>query len=147
MQFCNTIVIVAQPKVRPLERFWPYAELPENLSVEERAVLDSDLQHALIEARPDRPFSITVVFSRLDAPDFPRALDLARQSPDFRETGIGSQRRYRARFLVADAARLHDVFNVVGRAPDTEILVDDQPVPYGREFWIPLISFFINAYW
>ena len=132
VQFCNTIVIVAQPKVRPLERLWPYVDLPENVSVEE-------------EAAPDRPFSITLVFAHLDAPDFPRALDIARQSPGFRETGAGAARRYRARFLAADAARLRDVFNVVGRWPDTDILVDDQPVPYGREFWIPLVSFFINA--
>ncbi len=144
LQFCNTIVTVAQPKVRPLERFWPYADLPENLSVEELAALEPDLHDALFDARPDRPFSITLVFAHLDLPDFPRALELARQSPGFRETGTGSLARYRARFLIADAARLRDVFNVVGRSHDTEILVDDQAVPYGRELWIPLVSFFIN---
>jgi len=143
-QFCITIVIVAQPKVRPLERFWPYADLPEQLSVDELAALEPDLQEALSDARPDRPFSITLVFTHLDLPDFPRALELARQSPGFRETGAGSQRRYRARFLIADAARLRDVFNVVGRSHGTEILVDEQPVPYGRELWIPLLGFFIN---
>jgi hypothetical protein len=31
---------VAQPKVRPFERFWPYADLAENLSLEEAAVPD-----------------------------------------------------------------------------------------------------------
>ena len=143
-QFCITIVIVAQPKVRPLERFWPYADLPEQLSVDELAALDPDLHEALFDARPDRPFSITLVFAHLELPDFPRALELARQSPGFREIGAGSQRRYRARFLIADAARLRDVFNLVGRSHDTEILVDDQPVPYGRELWIPLLGFFIN---
>jgi hypothetical protein len=143
-QFCITIVTVAQPKVRPLERFWPYADLPEQLSVDELAALDPDLHDALFDARPDRPFSITLVFTHLDLPDFPHALELARQSPGFRETGAGSQLRYRARFLIADAARLRDVFNVVGRSHATEILVDDQPVPYGRELWIPLLGFFIN---
>jgi hypothetical protein len=91
------------------------------------------------------PFSITLVFSPLDAPDFPHALELARQSPDFSEAGTGTLIRYRARFLLADAARLREVFNVVGRAASTEILVDGQAFPYGRELWIPLVSFFINA--
>jgi len=136
---------VAQPKVRPLERFWPYAHLSEQLSVEEQASLDPDLYEALYGRRPDRPFSITLVFPDLDLPDFARALELARQSPDFSQTGSGPLTRYRVRFQIGDAARLRDVFSVVGRSADTEILVDDQTWPYGRELWIPLVSFFINA--
>jgi len=136
---------VAQPKVRPLERFWPYADLPEQLSVEEQASLDPDLYEALYGRRPDRPFSITLVFPDLDLPDFARALELARQSPDFSQTGSGPLTRYRVRFQIGDAARLRDVFGVFSRSAATEILVDDQAWPYGRELWIPLVSFFINA--
>ena len=135
---------MAQSKVRPLERFWPYADLPEQLSVEEQAALDRDLYEALFGRRPDRPFSMTLVFPELDLPDFARALDIARQSPDFRQTGSGPLTRYSARFPIGDAARLRDVFNVVGRSAETEILVDDQAWPYGRELWMPLVSFFIN---
>src|SRR5204862_7953927 len=87
-------------------------------------------------------FSITLVFPDLDDPDFPKALELARQSRDFREIGAGPAARYRARFHAADAARLLDVFTVVSRSNDIEILVDDQEVPYGRELWIPLVSLF-----
>ena len=89
-------------------------------------------------------FSITLVFPNLDDPDFPKALELARQSPGFREAGAGPLARYSARFLVGDTARLLDVFSIVQRSADTEILVDDQSVPYGRELWIPLVSFFTN---
>jgi hypothetical protein len=135
---------VAQPKVRPLERFWPYADLPEQLSVEEQAALHPDLYQALYGRRPDRPFSITLVFPELDLPDFARALHIARRSPEFRQTGSGPLTRYHARFSIGDAAGLRDVFNVVGRSAETEILVDDQEWPYGRELWIPLVSFFIN---
>jgi hypothetical protein len=135
---------VAQPKVKQLERFWPYADLPEELSAEEQAALDPDLYEALYGRRPDRPFSITLVFPDLDVPDFARGLELARHAAEFRQTGTGALTRYRARFLIADAARLRDVFNVVGRSPRTEILVDDQAWPYGRELWIPLVGFFIN---
>jgi hypothetical protein len=90
-------------------------------------------------------FSITLVFPNLDDPDFPRALELARQSSDFREITAGNVARYRARFGVAEAARLIDVFAVVGRSNDIEILVDDQSVPYGRELWLPLVGLFMNA--
>ena len=124
---------MAQPKVRPLEQFWPSVDPPEDVTLEDLAPLD-----------PGRPFSITLVFSPLDAPDFPRALELARQSPEFRQTGTGARTRYRARFLVGDAARLLDVFNVVQRASSTEVLVDDQAMPYGRELWMPLVSFFLH---
>jgi hypothetical protein len=144
-QFCNTINAVAQSKVGPLERFWPYADVPEQLSVEEQAALDPDLYEAVHGRRPDRPFSITLIFPDLDVPGFARALELAKESSEFRDTGEGALARHRARFQTADAARLREVFNVVGQSPHTEILVDDRPLPYGRELWIPLVGFFINA--
>ena len=96
------------PKHRPLERFWPYAELPEQPTDEELAALDPDLHEALFGARP-RPFSITLVFPPLDTPAFSTALELARASAEFRETGTGGARRYRARFWPSDAARLANV--------------------------------------
>src|SRR5439155_3837338 len=82
------------PKHRPLERFWPYADLPEQPTNEELAPLDPDLHEALFGARP-RPFSITLVFPHLDTPAFPAALGLARASAEFRETASGASRRYR----------------------------------------------------
>ena len=130
------------PKYRPLERFWPYADLPEQPTDEELAELDSDLYEALFGARP-RPFSITIVFPALDVTEFPRALEIARASAEFRETGVGAQHRYRARFWSSDAARLRDLFELVGRSDDTEVLIDDRPVPYARELWLPLVWFLI----
>ena len=126
-----------QPKFRPLERFWPYAELPEQPTDAELAAIDPDLHEALFGRRP-LPFSITLVFSRLETPDFERALDLARGSAEFREAGSGTSRRYRARFWSSDASRLKDLFHIVGPSDDTEVLIDDRPVPYARELWLPL---------
>jgi len=143
LQFCNTMVPVEQPKHRPLERFWPYANLAEQPSDEELAALDPDLYEALFGARP-RPFSISLVFPDLDVPDFSRALDIARASAEFRETGTGSSHRYRARFWSRDAARLRDLFEIVGPSDDTEVLIDDRPVPYARELWLPLVWFLIH---
>jgi hypothetical protein len=130
------------PKQRPLERFWPYAELPEQPTEEELAALDPDLHEALFGAQ-SRPFSITLVFPALVAPGFDAALDLARASAEFREMGAGASLRYRARFWSSDAVRLWELFRIVGASDATEVLIDDRPVPFARELWLPLVWFLI----
>ena len=129
-------------KYRPLERFWPYAELSEQPTDEELAAIDPDLHEALFGAGT-RPFSITLVFPTLDMPDFGRALDLARASSEFRETGTGAALRYRARLMSNQAEKLRDLFQIVGAADATEVLIDDRPVPYARELWLPLVWFLL----
>ena len=130
------------PKFRPLERFWPYADLPEQPTDEELAALDPDLHEALFGST-QRPFSLTLVFPPMDGPDFARALDLARGAAEFRDVGEGEARRYRVRFYSTDVERLRDVFQVVGSAHTTEVLIDDRPVPYARELWLPLVWFLL----
>jgi hypothetical protein len=125
-------------KTRPLERFWPYADLPEQPTDAELAALDPDLHEALFGAS-NRPFSISLVFPRLNIPDFDRALALARESSEFRETGSGPNHRYRARFWTSDAAKLQALFQVVGGSDLTDVLIDDRPVPFARELWLPLV--------
>ena len=125
-------------KHRPIERFWPYADLAEQPTEKELAALDPDLHDALFGPTA-RPFSITLVFPVLDIPDFGRALEIARGSAEFRETGSGTSHRHRARFHASDARRLRDLFEIVGHADDTEVLVDDRPVPYARQLWLPLV--------
>ena len=130
------------PKYRPLERFWPYAELPEQPTAAELAALDPDLYEALFGAHK-RPFSISLVFAALDVPEFATALAIARAAAEFRETGSGASLRYRARFWSSDAAKLRDLFQIVGGSDATEVLIDDRPVPYARELWLPLVWFLI----
>lgn len=131
------------PKHKPLERFWPYADLPEQPTEEELIAIDPDLQEALF-GTPPRPFSITLAFPKLEIPQFERALELARASAEFREVGSGASHRYRARFFSADAARLKDLFELVGRSDATEVLIDDRPIPYARELWLPLVWFLLH---
>jgi hypothetical protein len=130
------------PRTRPLERFWPYADLPEQPTDEELAALDPDLYEALFGSQP-RPFSITLVFPTLDQPDFPEALGLARASAEYRQTGSGPALRHRARFWSSDAVKLRELFEIVGRSDDTDVLIDDRPIPYARELWLPLLWFLI----
>ncbi len=130
------------PRYRPRERFWPYADLPEQLTDEEIAKLDPDL-HAELFGTPPRPLSITIVFPVLDTADYARAVELAKASAEYRETGNGPAFRHRARFWPSDAVKLRELFELVGPFDACEVLVDDRPLPYARELWLPLIWFLI----
>jgi hypothetical protein len=125
---------------RPVERYWPYTEKPEEPTAEELAALDPDL-HATLFGPRDLPFSITVVFPPFEGEHFSRAIDKARASREFMETGEGANRRYRARFFSSDALAQRDQFELVGHHHDTQILLDDRPVPYSKELWLPLLWF------
>jgi hypothetical protein len=133
----------ARPATRPLERYWPYVDLPEHPSDEELAALDPDLREVLFGIPPG-PFSITVVFPRLETPDYERAVELARRGAEYKETGQGHTFRHRAKFLPTDALTLRDLFDIAGRDDRTEVLIDERPVPYARELWLPLVWFLIR---
>ncbi|HUF22987.1 MAG TPA: hypothetical protein VMN81_02575 [Vicinamibacterales bacterium] len=131
------------PRYRPAERFWPYADLSEQPSDEELAALDPDLRAALMGA-PPLPFSLTVVFPRFEGDGYARAVEVARAAADYREMGAGPGFRHRARFFSGDAARLRDLYELVGGVEGTEVLIDDKPVPYARELWLPLVWFLLE---
>jgi hypothetical protein len=134
---------VPVPDYRPVERFWPYVDLPEQPSDEEIAALDPELSEALF-GTPTLPFSVTLEFPVFPGPDYTRALELARGSAEYRDLGKGDRLRHRARFYPQDAVRLRDLFDIVGRLDATDVLIDDRPVPYARELWLPLIWFLIR---
>ena len=132
----------APPRTRPLERFWPYVERPEEPTAEELAALDPDLHAALFGPR-EMPFSLTIVFPRTDAPTYGRAVELARSAAEYREVGSGDTFRHRARYFPEDALKLRDLFELVGGYEGAEVLLDDRPIPYARELWLPLVWFLL----
>ena len=134
---------VPVPDYRPVERFWPYVELPEQPSDEELAALDPELSEALF-GTPKLPFSVTLEFPAFAGPDYTRAVEMARGAVDYREVGAGDRLRHRARFYPQDAVPLRDLFAIVGRFDATDVLIDDRPVPYARELWLPLMWFLIR---
>jgi hypothetical protein len=125
---------------RPVERFWPYVEKPEEPTAQELAALDPDL-HETLFGRRDLRFSITLVFPSFDGPNYEKAVEKARASAEYREVGEGADRRHRARFFSDDVVRLKDLFELVGPVPGAEVLIDDRPVPFSRELWLPLLWF------
>ncbi len=133
---------MTQRTTRPLERFWPYVERPEEPTAEELAALDPDLHTALFGPR-ERPFSITLVFGPFEGPEYARAVAMARQSAEYRAVGSGEHLRHRARFFPGEVLAMRDLYEVVGAHWTTEILVDDKPIPFGRELWVPLVWFLL----
>lgn len=139
----NTPPDVPVPDYRPVERFWPYVDLPEQPTPEELASLHPELAEALF-GTPKLPFSVSVEFSPFDGPDYARAQDMARLSAEYRELGSGAALRHRARFFPEDALELRNLFEIVSRFDSTDVLVDDKPVPYARELWLPLMWMLIK---
>jgi hypothetical protein len=132
-------VLPGRPEFRPLERFWPYADLPEQPSDDELAALHPELRAVLFGA-PPLPFSISIVFPEFDGEPYARAVTLARSADEYVEVRTQDRLRHRARFFPGDQiTRLRDLYDLVADVPETEVWVDDQPVPFARELWLPLM--------
>ncbi len=137
-------VLPDEPRFRPLERFWPYADLPEQPGDDELAVLHPELRAVLLGA-PALPFSISVVFPAFEGEGYARAVELAQASDEYVTFTAGGVMRHRARFYPGDRPlRLRDLYDLVADVPDSDVLVDDRPVPYARELWLPLVWFLIR---
>lgn len=139
----NTPPHVPVPDYRPVERFWPYVDLPEQPTPEELASLHPELAEALF-GTPKLPFSVSLEFDPFEGPDYARALEMARGAAEYRELGSGASLRHRARFYPDRVLALRDLFDLVGRFDSTEVLIDDKPVPYARELWLPLMWMLIR---
>jgi hypothetical protein len=137
-------VLPDHPEFRPLERFWPYAALSEQPTEEELARINPALRAVLFGA-PALPFSISIVFPRFNGPDYTRAVECARVADEHVEFNQDGRAWHRARFFPGDRPkRLRDLWEVVGHVPGVEVLIDDQPVPYARDLWLPLVWFLIR---
>lgn len=132
--------VVPTPARRPLERFWPYVELTEEPSADELAALDPDLHAALFGPR-DLPFSLTLVYPEGAVAQQPDVQALAQAAREYRVVGDGAARRHRVRFFSSDAAAVQTLYALVGHLPESEVLIDDRPVPFARELWLPLLWF------
>ena len=137
-----TACLPDEPTHRPLERFWPYAELSEQPSDEELAQAPSGDCGGRCSARRALPFSISLVFPAFDG----RALRARRGAGAGRRTSTSRCRP--GGVLAASRAVLSGAigpigcaisYELVGDVPESEVLVDDRPVPYARELWLPLV--------
>jgi hypothetical protein len=137
-------VLPDQPDHRPLERFWPYAELSEQPTDDELSKLHPELKSVLFGA-PAQPFSISIDFPVFEGEGCGRAVDLAKAADEYVELQVEGQVRHRARFFPGSRPLdLRELYELVGHVPGVEVLIDDQPLPYARELWLPLVGFLIR---
>jgi hypothetical protein len=106
--------------------------------------LSDEMADILYPGRRPRPFRMGLTFDSFPGPNYPRAVELARRSPVYRETGEGSRVVHHAAFDASAAGALHELFEIVGGHPGTEVLVDGRKVPYAREIWLPLFWLFVG---
>ena len=133
-----------RPDYRPVERFWPYADLAEEPDDEELARLHPELKSVLF-GTPALPFSMSLAFPAFEGEAYAQAVERARRADESTEFETGGQTIHRARFYPGvRAADLRDLYELVGGVPGSEVLVDDRLVPYARELWLPLVWFLIR---
>ena len=129
----------------PLDRFWPYVEVPELPTDEELAALDPEIGEVLF-GRTERAFSITVSFPCFEDDHYEQALQVAESASEYRSVGNGERLRHRARFYPDDAAKLRELYELVDGVSGCEVLVDDRPLPYARELWLPLMWILLASF-
>jgi len=106
--------------------------------------LSDEMADVLYPGRRPRPFRMGVRFDPFEGPGYARALELARRSPVYRESEEHGRRVHHAAFDSGAAGALHELFDLVGPRPGTEVLVDGRRVPYAREIWLPLFWLFVG---
>jgi len=85
------------------------------------------------------------VFPVFEGPNFPRAVELARAADEYTVVSVSGAEQHRARFVPGDRPlRLRDLYEIVSPVPGCEVLIDDRPVPFARELWLPLVWFLIR---
>ena len=89
-----------------------------------------------------REFRVTVEFMFKPSPSYGRAVELARRNPSYAEEGEGEGLRHRATYTPAEVDDLFELFNLVYEWEDTEVLVNNRPLPYATSLWLPLMWFY-----
>jgi hypothetical protein len=79
-----------------------------------------------------------------EGPEYGRALELARRSPQYRETTTSTTTVHHAAFETTAARTLHQLFQIVGPRPGTEVTVDGKKAPYASDLWLPLFWIFVG---
>lgn len=129
------------------ERAKTFADrLPPVLAEEEEDTsrLSDEMVDILYPGRRQRPFRMGVSFDAFEGADYARALELARRSPHYRETATRTTTVHHAAFETTAARTLHQLFQIVGPRPGTEVTVDGKKAPYASDLWLPLFWIFVG---
>jgi hypothetical protein len=120
------------------------ARLPRIVPKEEADIsqLDDELADVLYPGRRSRPLRIGVRFDAFGGENYPRAIEIARRSPVYRETHVGDRLEHFAAFDADAFEDFRELHAIVGPITGTDLLVDGKRLPYAVGLWLPLFQLF-----
>ncbi|MBN2207637.1 MAG: hypothetical protein JW742_09555 [Candidatus Aminicenantes bacterium] len=89
-----------------------------------------------------KSFRITIVFRPKISPSYEKAVAIAKKNPTYREEGEGEWTRHAATYSPETVEDLFALFSLVHDWDTTEVLVNNKPLPYGHQLWLPLMWFY-----
>ena len=136
------VLVVSACGAEPATEGSSETALDTNVSTMESLSQNETTAETVRERRAGRAADLALISAagRGDA----RAVEMARESAEYRELGGGEGLRHRARFYPEAAIKLRDLFEIVGQFDSTDVLIDDKPIPYARELWLPLVWMLIR---
>ncbi len=112
---------------------------------EDIAHLSDEMADVLYPGRRPRALRMGLRFDAFGGPNYPRALELARRSPVFRDEDDAGRKRHYAAFDAGQAGTLRDLYALVGPIHTTEVLLDGRQAPYARELFLSLFWIFVEG--
>lgn len=104
--------------------------------------MDEKLDSILHPSTQAKTFKITIKFGYKIAPNYEKAVELAKRNPTYKEEGSGEWIRHSATYIPQDVEDLFELFNLVHKWENTEVLVNHKRIPYGHQLWLPLMWFY-----
>ena len=116
--------------------------MAEKKKTQEPDEIDEKLESILYPSTKAKTFKITIEFGYKLSPDYKKAVALAKKNPTYKEEGSGECVRHSATYTPDDVDDLWELFNLVHRWENTEVLVNHKRIPYGHQLWLPLMWFY-----
>ncbi|MDH5405039.1 MAG: hypothetical protein OEZ30_00135 [Candidatus Aminicenantes bacterium] len=88
-------------------------------------------------------FTITIVFGHSRKKQYREAVELAKQAPSYYTKGEGRWLKHYAKYDSLSATKLFELTSLLDKFIKFEVLVQDKPLPYGQNLWLPLMWIFL----
>jgi len=111
----------------------------------ERAVshLNRRMKEILYPDKLKEKFTITVVFGHSRKKKYRQVVELAKQALSYHTEGEGRWLKHYAKYDPPSAAKLFELTALLNESIEYEVLVQDKPLPYGHDLWLPLMWTFL----
>jgi len=104
--------------------------------------IDEKLESILYPSTKAKKFKITLEFGYKISQDYKKAMELAKKNTTYKEEGSGEWVRHSATYTPDEVDDLFELFNLIHKWENTEVLVNHKKIPYGQQLWLPLMWFY-----